>query len=154
MATRTAYPGTEIVGDVLTKANFDKLPGGLIGRVTNSSDQNTITTEVDVTGLSVAPTVGTSRKIRLQARLHVSYSTAGFGIFTLKEGSTALRTFVTLVASGGGIGHEFTATLDAPSAGVHTYKLTASVSAGNINIEGTDTDKRAELEVEDLGPSF
>ena len=28
---RVGYVGTEIIGDVLTKANFDKGPGGLVG---------------------------------------------------------------------------------------------------------------------------
>lgn len=61
MTTRTAYPGTESVGDVLTKANFDKVPGGWIGVVQVTSNQGSITTLTDLTSLTLTVTYQTGR---------------------------------------------------------------------------------------------
>src|SRR6476660_3820165 len=60
-STRVGYAGTESIGDVLTKANFDKLPGGCVDyhRIVVDSTASGGTTTV--TGLTSAITAGTAR---------------------------------------------------------------------------------------------
>lgn len=155
MAVRTAYPATEAVGDVLTKANFDKLPGGWIGYAEAVADQTGITTEVDLTSLSVTVTVNTARRIRITAYLPNVTTTVAADIarLSLKEGGTLLnlaqRTVTT--TNGATVRAEWVGT---PTAGAHTYKATIVRQSGTGTlVSSAGATFPAFILVEDLGPA-
>lgn len=137
MASRTAYVATESVGDVLTKANFDKLPGGLIGYASVTAAQNTITTLVDLTSLTVTVTVNTSRLIRIQGVVvYSAINGATQGDLLIRESSTVIGNVGSVILSA--TGNTATCIVDtqvtAPSSGSHTYKLSAQANNNGVNM--------------------
>ena len=131
MAVRTGYPATEIAGDVLTTTNFNKLPGGLLGYATVTANQGSITTIADLTGLSVAVPVNTSRIVVIVAQIMLFSSVAGdVASLYIREGSTKLATgqdVMWIVSTG----YTITARcVLSPSTATHTYKLSAELSSG------------------------
>lgn len=50
-SARTSYIGTEATGDVLTKANFDKSPGGMVAYAQITANGSALTGFTAVTGL-------------------------------------------------------------------------------------------------------
>ncbi len=155
MAVRTAYVGTQVSGDVLTAANFSKLPGGWIGDAQITSNQGSITTEVDVTGSSLTVTVGTNRKLRLKGFALVSSTiNADEIVIKIKEGSTQLTQDGTSIATqprAQGLHPEVIIT---PTAGSHTYKMTIlrNNGTGTVTLSASGSFP-AFLIVEDIGPS-
>ncbi len=154
MAVRTAYVATESAGDVLTAANFNKLPGGLIGYAVVTSTQTGISTVTDLTSLTVTVTVNTSRIVMIDALVVVlQQSVGGTPSVSIYEGATQL-------GSAGGT-HTASATfatyrpmcIISPSSGAHTYKLRASTSAGTVDTSASAT-QPATLAVYDFGPAF
>lgn len=157
MAVRTAYPGTESVGDVLTKANFDKLPGGTIGYAQVTSGQSSITTVVDLTSLTVGVTVGASRLILIQAQCEVASTiSADICQLSIQESSTVLtRSLIVAPASAANATMACSIYLVAPSTGSHTYKLTMQRAAGTGTLTmGASATSPAYILVHDMGPSF
>lgn len=127
-------------------------PGGALGYAQAVAAQNTITTIADLTNLSVAVTVGANRRIRVSAQ--VPFRDAGGSSVTdtlyVREGATTLQESVA-----GNLGaNEFAdASISAiltPSAGAHTYKLSAAAGSGTINMVASAT-KVAFILVEDIG---
>lgn len=155
MPVRTAYVGTEAVGDVLTKANFDKLPGGWIGYAEVTANQTTITTETSLTGLTVTVTVNTSRRIRIGARANI-LSTVADDRFSLriKESATVLNTGEGVLRLASVDQTFYTEWIGTPSAGVHTYNLTLQrlngTGSGSLIAGATFP---AHILVEDIGPA-
>lgn len=153
MASRTAYVGTQSVGDVLTSANFSKLPGGWIGdtQITSSS-QTGITAEVDVTGLSVTVTVNTNRRIKIWAYVPVNPSTSTTrGSIRIKESTTQLTRadFHANAAATMALAAMVTLT---PTAGSHTYKVAVAAPSGTIDVSPSTT-APAIIYVSDEGPA-
>src|SRR6266700_2865661 len=93
MTSRVAYPGTAVTNDVLTAANVNNLPGGWIGYAEVTANQTGITTEVDLTGLSQAVTVNTSRRIRISLYIPRAASSVSADriLITIYEGATQLQ---------------------------------------------------------------
>lgn len=152
MPVRTGYPGTHNAGDVLTSANFTKLPGGWIGYAEVTANQTGITTVTDLTGLSVAVTAGTNRRLKITGSIRVTRTVAdGYTTLYIRESSTNLNFGVTL------------STLDffcvamaviTPTAGSHTYKLSLerTTGTGTVGIAAAAANPNFIL-VEDIGPS-
>lgn len=158
MASRTAFPGTATDGTTHAAADDNKLPGGWIGYVEVTADQTGITTEVDLTGLSVTVTVNTSRRIRVTGSITMSVSvtdTAGLG--RIKESTTVLRECSMQAPQvTGGPGEETYewSVILTPSSGAHTYKLSLARSVGSGTVSSkASTTRNAYLLVEDLGPA-
>ncbi len=153
MAVRTAYVGTEAAGDVLTAANFNKLPGGLIGYAIVTANQTGISTATNLTSLTVTVTVNTSRIIMIDAiGVMGQNSSTGLGNLTIYEGATQLANSVcTMTAAGFWTGRPL-CVLSATS-GAHTYNLKASTNAGTIDLIASAT-QPATLTVYDMGPNF
>lgn len=153
MPARTAYAGAAVAGEVLTAANVNKLPGGWIGYNQVTANQLTIgLTATDLTGLSVAVTVGTSRRIRISASAAVQQRTsAALAELDIYEGATRLQRFPTSIPA------ELYDVLTpsvvlTPTAGSHTYKLTMLTSSGTVDMLAA-ADWPAFILVEDLGPA-
>lgn len=130
--------------------------GGRLGYATNSSDQSGITAVADIVGCSVVVTVGAGRWIKISAHAIFTF-TSGTGdsrvIGSIKEGSTILRRFADEIMP---INREYAASdwdIEVPSAGSHTYKLTAErVSGdGNLMVRGAGAGLAASILVEDIG---
>ena len=154
MAVRTAYDPT--AGEVLTATNLERLAGGWIGYAEVTANQSGIgSTVTDLTGLSVAVTVGPSRRIRISARVLVTGTVADtVAALLIREGGTTLtqgRCHIIGSTSANGLTSEVVLT---PSTGAHTYKLSAQWAAGSgtITIEAA-AGYPAFVLVEDIGPA-
>lgn len=151
MATgRGAYPGTQAAGDVLTSANFTRLPGGWIGYSVVTANQTGITAITDLTGLSVSVTVNTNRLIRVSGIARVTQSPAdGWTDLRIREGTTTLA--YSIVYGNADITQNVW-TLLATTAGTHTYKLSLEKlsGTGTASLDAA-ADHPAWILVEDLG---
>lgn len=154
MPVRTAYVGTEAVGDVLTKANFDKLPGGWIGYAESSSTQTGITTEVDVTGCSVTVTVNANRRIRITGRVNTGASSVNdVNVYILiKESTTEVGRIAGMHSLTGRELTLYGSCVLTPTPGAHTYKLTIQATGGSVATQNI-TNALNFILVEDLGPA-
>lgn len=96
-----------------------------------TTNQGSITTEVDLTGLSVTVTVPAGRKLKI----------TGQGVFTdsvdqdevrlnIKEGATVLNLAQLMISGNTKSGTAFCEAVISPSAGTHTYKLSAQRLSG------------------------
>lgn len=158
MPVRTAYVGTEAVGDVLTKANFDKLPGGWIGYAEVTANQATITVEADLTGLTVTVTVNTNRRIRINSFIHLASTVVGDEVaLYIKEGATYLAYASATIGTANRnfpLGRDVVLT---PTAGSHTYLLRAARTTGTGTVTmvaaAANNGSPAYISVEDLGPA-
>jgi hypothetical protein len=154
VASRTAYPSVEVDGDILTAANFDRLPGGWIGYVEATTNQTTITTVVDLTSLSVAVTVGTNRRLRITGKVNFTSTVANDGAkLRIQESATVLNAADNTTPTGAGGVFIFASAVLTPTAGTHTYKLTlARTGTGTLTMNASATEA-AYLLVEDIGPA-
>jgi hypothetical protein len=113
-------------------------PGAiLLGYATTSTTQGGITsTEVDLTGLSITVSIPTGgRSIRITAQTWLSSTSSGdtSRVF-IKEGSTYLGFHTLAHPNVFGYNAYWSVIVDAPSAGSHTYKLTAYRQSGSGTI--------------------
>ena len=158
MATRTSSIGTFNNGDAWSEAHIDSLPAGWLGYLPRTSDQTGITTEVDVSGVTVTVTLNASRRIK------VSGYTSGIGMSNV---DTVAQ--LSIYADGVSVAYDRVPCAFAnltynssaqpvailtPSAGSHTYKLRISrlVGSGTVTI-AADTDRVCYILVEDIGPA-
>jgi len=162
MPSRTAYAGTAVAGDVYTAANHAKMPGGWIGYVETTTAQSGISTETDLTGLSVTVTVGTNRRIRVSCHVNLQYTTGGAAdtiIFLhVKEGATYLGGQRWQFKSDTTLNQQQLfnpAVVLTPTAGSHTYKLSTVRNTGTLGTISTNANANfpAFILVEDLGPA-
>lgn len=159
MTARIGYPGTESAGDVLTAANFNRMPGGGIGWAVVTSGQTNIGngSMVDLTNLSVAVTVGTNRLIRVEGWALFQAGTSATNIdFAIRESTTTLADHQNTEMFGAGsvIGTVYASCLlVAPSGGAHTYKLSVQFSANTNNALIATATTPAHILITDLGPS-
>ncbi len=127
---------------------------GTIGYAQRTSNQGGITTEVDLTGLSVTVTTGASRRIRISVEISAASSVAGDVVsLRIKEGSTQLQSRETHLASAAGsTGLCVASVVLTPTAGPHTYKaaLVRAVGTGTVNTAASAT-APAYILVEDIG---
>lgn len=153
MATRTAYAGTAAANDTLTAANFNKLPGGWVGYVTATANQGSITSEVDVTGLTVTLTLVSGRRYRAWARARFDNDSAGNGVL-LRIYNDATQIASDVVEKGTANDDDMAAPwaiLDGDGSS-HTIKVTAEQrSAGTVTLQASSTNPMILL-VEDIGP--
>lgn len=155
MPVRTAYAGAAVAGEVLTAANVNKLPGGWIGYAEVTANQGGITTEIDLTSLSVAVTVGTSRRIRISYIGSVATSVSGdTAVAYIKEGAAYLQQSALTMPSGANEVVNSSVVLT-PTAGAHTYKITMARLAGTGTLQHTvSATSPGYILVEDLGPAI
>lgn len=158
MAARTAYPGTATSTN-FTVAALNNLPGGWLGHAELTADSGNISvTLADYAGLSQAVTVNSNRKIRIDVDLLLDGGVveAAFDVM-IREGTTILRRrrYVWAVGSGQ-ISVSFSHTLN-PSAGAHTYKVSAQLVTGSggahVAADAGGTWGPSSLDIYDVGPS-
>lgn len=118
-----------------------------------TANQTGISTETDLTGLTVTVTVPAGRRIRITAHCAEidNDSTAGSVIGRIKEGATVLGLFAAdTLASSVAICADASVVIT-PTAGSHTYKLSLhkNVGAGSISLSASAT-QPAFILVEDI----
>jgi len=159
---RTAYAGTAVAGDVYTAANHARMPGGWIGYAEVTATQSGISAETDLTGLTVTVTVGTNRRIRVSANVNLLYTTGGAAdtiIFLhIKAGASYLNGARWQFKSDTSLNQQDNFTPFAvltPSAGSHTYKLSAVRNTGTLGTISVNANANfpSSILVEDLGPA-
>jgi hypothetical protein len=157
-STRVGYVGTELIGDVLTKANFDKGPAGLVAynRIVTDSSASGATTAV--TGLQPAFTAGTSRFYKITIFCS-NITTTGSGTASLEiwdiTGNAKIGGFSILAQSfGAGIYSGGTCVAyHQPAAGSQTYGFKTTTSATTVQV-GASSTAPAIILVEDVGIAF
>lgn len=126
--------------------------GGQLNYAQIVVSQATISAEVDVTGLSIAVTVGTGRRIKVSGEaFFLNDATAGQAAFKIYEGVTTLVDRPTgMIANENGSVHA--SVILTPSVGAHTYKIRATkfVGAGTVTLGATAT-QPAYILAEDIG---
>lgn len=155
MSNRTTAIGTQTTSDTLSAAEYNDAAGGWIGYVAITSSAHTsVTTDVDITGLAVTVTVGTSRRIRVSGHVRVSCSSdVGGTTISLWEGATLLDKSDNYATVADGRTHCDPIAVLTPTAGSHTYKLSiANAFAGNSAVRADPTFP-CFLMVEDVGPA-
>jgi hypothetical protein len=151
--------GTIATADIANAAvTADKLdpalPKGVLGRAEITVSQGSITTTVDVTGLSVTVTVSASRMIRITAWIRgVNSTVAGdFGRMDILEGATLLGTAQQYVQASNTLLPGFV--ILTPTAGSHTYKIQYGRTAGSgTHTVNATSNSPSFILVEDIGPA-
>lgn len=140
-------------GDVLTAADLAGMPWGVMGYANGStSDQSSISSEVDITGLSVTFTAISTRLYRTTLTMTVTQASSTgtvTGRITNEANSLIASAQQTLTATSSG--QITVVSVETGISGSTTRKGRIDTSAGTVTVEGSAT-IRARLVVEDLGP--
>ncbi len=159
---RSTYVGTEVAGDVLTKANFDKGPGGAVAYAQITADSTLQAATASVSGLSVTITAGSQRFYKITCSF--------WAISQNGTGTTSVEIWdMNATLSLGGIACSLAqnsanpfpgGTLTVyhqPSAGSQVYTVRTSCNATNAQINAAPSggnSRAAILLVEDWGSAF
>jgi hypothetical protein len=155
VATRTGYVGTESSGDTLTTTNFNKLPNGWIGDVSVTSDQGSITSEVDATSLTLTVTAGASRRMKIEGFVRVESTVAGDRVgVRIYKASTQIQVGTVACTVANNTESVYVVITDTPSTGSNTYKLTVArlTGSGTITLKASSTGP-GQIVVTDIGPA-
>lgn len=130
------------------------LPQGFLGYASLTGQDNVAGPGEDIVNMSVAVTVAASRRIRITAHYVWSNDTAASNnIGQFKEGATVLGKVGQTTSAGAGYVYTHSSSVIVrPSAGVHTYKIAHTLTAGAVVVYGAPEDE-AFILVEDIGPA-
>ncbi len=154
MSNRTTSVGTNTSSTNYDDARANDSGGGWIGYVAVTADQGSITAVTDLTSLSQAVTVGTSRRIKITAECRMSNSSGTGGcVLEIWESATRLQTrsqWASVADSHNGLNCTVVLT---PSAGSHTYKLRGDIASTGTVTMRAGAEYPAFLLIEDVGPA-
>jgi hypothetical protein len=145
-----------VTNDVLTAANVNNLPGGLIGYAQITADSATFANLLtDIAGLSQAVTVNNNRRIRITVDASVNTSATDACFFYIREGSTQLRAITYVWGANANANYiHFSVVID-PSSGSHTYKLSGQTNTGTTSVKIlASATNPASIQIDDVGPTF
>lgn len=158
MTTRLGYVATESIGDVLTKANFDKGPSGLIAYLTTPTDTGSISTVTTWPGMSA--TLNASSPANRTYKITVgcsSFTTTGTGTSSLSiwdmTGSAQLQGLNFGPNGAGAFGGGMTSVLHQPAAGAQIYALRLATTATTV-VGHAGATSPAFLFIEDVSLNF
>lgn len=134
--------------------NMDKIDAAsqkTLAYVQVVANQTGVTGIVDLTGFSSgAVTVGTSRRVRVKAKVNVQQRTVkATNTYALREGASVLNEQIMTLTTDDW-GHVFLEAILTPSAGAHTYKLTVTTGGGTVDTSASAT-RAGYIHVEDIG---
>lgn len=162
MPSRTPFSAT--ANAVYQASDHDKMPKGLIGYESTSTDTTGVTSSItDLTGLSVTVTVPADRIVVVSGFVpRIASDTANDAVEVLiREGATVIQSMFSdlsarAVGSSGGNPAKIESVPFNPSAGSHTYKLSMVRATGGSGVLETvlDADSLGCIRVDDLGPAF
>lgn len=153
MASRTTPVGTAVAGQQAAAATMNGAAGGWIGEVSTTTSQTGIgTTIVDLTGMSIAVTVGTSRKLLLMGKAVLIARIATVNVkLLIREGATTLDSVVQTCPVNTRASMVIPGVIVSASAGAHTYKLSAVGDSNTLDTEAA-AGQLVSLIVIDMGP--
>lgn len=141
-------------GALVTAANWNTIPAGVLGYAQTTTSQGSITSTVDLTGLSVTVTAIASRRIRVSGFVSIGADAAdntirvGIWQLTNELNSSDVNSSVANVRYGTHVSVVVT-----PSAGSVTYRIRAGRVSGAGSVgTGSSTIRPSYILVEDLGP--
>jgi hypothetical protein len=156
VASRTSEVGNQDPGEVATAAFADSLPGGWLGYAEITADQSGITSLADITGLSQAVTVNSDRRIKItvHGRIQTTSATDRNSV-VIREGSTQLQVVYDAIPDSVNPSEAFEGSVIlTPSAGSHTYKVSAQRVTGTGTVTfGAAATAPAFILIEDIGPA-
>jgi hypothetical protein len=152
VATRQAYDASS--GTVLTAANLDKHAGGWIGYVEVTAGQTGITSEADITSLTLTVTANASRyhKVSWQCEVDVS-NLDTVPVVKVTDASNNAKGQTTMAFPIINVGHTFAGSVvETGWSGSTTRKLRAvrALGTGTVDINAAATSP-AFLLIEDIG---
>jgi hypothetical protein len=132
--TTFAVFGDALASGAVTNVYWTR-EGSTVGYASVTANQGTFTAETDLTGLAVTVSVPSGRRVRITAKLALNSSVNSDAVVAyVKEGSAFIDQW-TGTATFNNVDYTLVlTTVVAPSAGSHTYKLSAARSAGTGNI--------------------
>lgn len=152
-AGRPNVPGFYVADGTKWNAPWN-MPWGVMGYAQTTTAQTGITTEADLTSLTITFTAVANRRLRIYGvTAIISTNTASTMQLSIKKDGTQIGRGLGQIALGAG-STITAAAVDTPSTGAHTYKLTLQVAAGGATTATSPgaTDP-AWILVEDLGPN-
>jgi hypothetical protein len=148
MAVNTTFTS----GAILTAAQMNNLPWGIVGYATKATTQASITTETDVTGLSITWTATAGRVYKFTAHLNMTSAIGGDYTVYINDGSTNLLEAIGKLAASDRQSNNIEIYITGITAGSKTYKVRFTAS-NDTTIFGANT--RASIAsqffIEDVG---
>lgn len=147
-----AFPSA---GDVLTAAEYNLLPRGVMGRASVTATQGSITTVVDLTSLTVTFTAVTGRRYQISAQCELLSSVANdVGTMTITTSGNTIVGRSTHTLGAINTSETYNAECEVTGSGSVTYKLRAFRAAGTGTLSMfASSEAPAFIRVEDIGPS-
>lgn len=132
------------------------MPWGVVGYASRTTNQTGIgNAATDITSLSLTATYVANRRVRITASGNLSSGGSGdSAVLYIREGSTTLSSttsynnFSNLIGAG-----FFASVVISPTAGSHTYKVSASQSNASTGAFNASSTTPGYILIEDLGPS-
>lgn len=157
MATRTAWIPTAATGEEVSQTDFRSIPGGLVGHASITSNQGPITTEVDVTGLTVTVNLVASRLYRVDAIVHATPAAASVSHAQFSVDDGVNRFQIAYGLTSGSTTQALTFNMTALLVGddaAHDIQVRAAGSGGSGITVLANAQFPCLLLVTDVGPSF
>ena len=144
-------PGFLLVEDISPTPTLARsAPSSTLGYAEVTAAQTGISTETDLTGLSVTVTVPAGRRLKITAKgRFASDATAAEGVGRIKEGATELTRWFNFSLPANSWLMNAGSVIISPSAGSHTYKLTGQKTSGSMDLYAASTSP-AFILVEDI----
>jgi len=144
---------TFTAGAVLTAAQMNRLPWGIVQYSEKTADQNGISTAVDITDLSVTWTADSSRYYRISFYLAPirQNTSAGIVVPVIADGSNNTKVQANLTLAAGDFGLVTIAEIVTGLSGSITRKARISTTGGTVDVLAATATEGNYLIVEDLG---
>lgn len=155
MATRVGYAGTENPNDVLTAANFSKLPNGLVAYSTITTwGGGNISATADVMTLTFTFAASRGYVLECLFSLFTQNTSTGAVSCTITDNTPTQISGTQQTLTATSVGTAFAvSSIVAPGAGSATYRMRMSTSAGTVTPNPSTTSPFV-FNIYDIGPSF
>ena len=139
-------------GAILTAAQMNRLPWGVVGTANATANQTGITTVVDVTGLTVTFTADSSRIYRTTAYVFaaVQLTAQGYPGFSITDGANNTKQGSSILLATGFQAPLCVTVYESGLSGSTTRKVRAETNAGTLTL-AADAARPMVLIVEDIG---
>jgi hypothetical protein len=140
-------------GQILTAAQQNNFPRGVMGYAISTANMALTTTEADITGMTATFTAVANRLYRATFSAFYQKSTTSRVFITMTDGSNVGQNLTMQQTATGEFDAITAIFLFTASAGSITRKFRASTEAGTATIFGVPADGRTySMTIEDMGP--
>lgn len=143
---------TFTAGNVLTAAQMNRLPWGIMGYASATANQSGITTATDVTGLSITFTANSTRyyKTTFYTFSALQNTAAGYPEIRITDGSNVQKQSGVIYLGAGEQAPMFVSVVETGLSGSTTRKARAVTTAGTLLLAASSTSPMF-IVVEDIG---